>query len=261
MSFQNKIAVVTGAAAGIGAATARLFAREGAAVAVADLNADGAVEIADEITRTGGRAVPLTADCGVLVDVEHIVEGTVQKFGGIDFLINNAASQVYGTVEETELETWERVLRDNLTAPYLLAKYSLPHMRGRGGGAIVNIGSVLSVCAAPGAFAYVTTKHGVLGLTRSLAVDLAVDGIRVNCICPGVIDTPRVQREAQRQPDPDKVIRDFGKTKPLKRIGRPEEIADMVSYLCSEQASFITGGIYFADGGMSAALPGSLGDD
>ncbi len=259
MSFENKIVIVTGAAAGIGKATAKKFAGQGASVIVADLNGDGAAAVVDEIRADGGRAISMTANCGVQEDVQRVVAEAVAQFGGIDVLVNNAAAQEYGGVEEMDLESWESVLRDTLTGPFLMAKFSAAHLRERGGGAIVNIGSVLGVSAVPGAIAYSTSKHGIVGLTRCLALDLGDGGIRVNCICPGVIDTPRVQKEAQRQPDPDKVIRDFGAATPLKRIGQPEEIADTILYLCSDRSSYITGGVYLVDGGMMAALPGALG--
>lgn len=259
MELKEKVAIITGAASGIGEEVARTFAREGAAVSVVDSDSERAEQVVLDIRRGGGRAIVVPADVGEEQETKRVADATAGEFGAIDILINNAATQSYGSVETMASEEWDRILRVNLKGPFLLSKYSIPFMKQRDGGAIVNIGSVQSLAAGPTTVAYVSSKHGIVGLTRSMALDLAEAKIRVNCVCPGAIDTPMLRKEAARSPNEQGFWKSFQKSTILGRVGRPEEIAEMVLFLAGARGSYNTGGIYVVDGGMLAPTPGALG--
>lgn len=249
-SFKNKVAVVTGAAAGIGEATARTFAKSGATVALVDRDKEKGALTTAQIVSAGGQAKFYTCDVTSATQVKETVQSIVQTHGGIDILISNAGIQRYGDVVATEEALWDEVLATNLKSCYLVAKHVVPAMLQRGGGSIVAVGSVQSVSAVPNSAAYVAAKHGLLGLVRSIALDFAQRKIRANCVLPGAIDTPMLRWAASLSPDPGAVIEACNRLHALGRIGQPEEVAQAIAFLASDAASFITGAALLVDGGM-----------
>ena len=246
----NKVAIVTGAGSGIGREIARRLAREGAKVVIADLSTAAAEDAAAEIERAGGVAMGVKIDVTSEAEVERAVAVAVDAYGGVDVLVSNAGIQRYGTVENTSEQTWGEVLDTNLKGYFLATKFAIPHIIARGGGAIVAVGSVQSVAALGNAAAYVTSKHGVLGLTRSLALDYAPQNVRANCVLPASIDTPMLRWAASLDPDPQRVLATCDRMHALGRIGRAEEVANAIAFLASDWASFITGAALLVDGGM-----------
>ncbi|HLV37150.1 MAG TPA: glucose 1-dehydrogenase [Spirillospora sp.] len=257
MRFQNKVAVVTGGGMGIGRAGALAFAAEGAAVAVVDVNSEAAQSVVDEIKTAGGQAAAVIADVSKIADAERIAQETVRAFGGIDFLLNNAGIQTYGTVTETDEETWDRTLNVNLKGMFLVAKFCIPEMLKRGGGAIVNIASIQGLANQRRVAAYAASKGGLIALTRSMAVDYVGQGIRTNCICPGGVDTPMMHWSVGLSVPEDQIretIRKAGEEYPIGRLAQPEEIAKVAVFLCSDDASFMAGSAVVVDGGYMALL-------
>ncbi|MBX0328765.1 SDR family oxidoreductase [Oscillochloris sp. ZM17-4] len=238
MDFQSKVAIVTGGAQGIGRAVSLALARDGAAVVIADVDGLAARALAEGIGLWGGRAMAVVADVSSEADAARIAAETVSALGGVDILVNCASSEVPGTVESTPLDAWAAMLSVNLTGVYLMSRFVLPEMRRHGGGVIVNVAAIHGLLAEPGWSAYAAGKGGVIALSRGMALDYAAEGIRVNCVCPGSVEHPL--RPVARQP--------------LGRPGTPEEVADMVLFLAGPRASFITGGVYTVDGGLSAGF-------
>lgn len=255
MEFQDKVAVITGGAKGIGAATTRAFAREGARVVVVDLDTAAGQALVAELGGAEGRALLVTADVSKNEAARRIADETVRAFGGVDVLVNNAAIQTYGTVEEMSEEEWDRTLAINLKSVFLVSKWLVPALRERGGGAIVNVASVQGLATAPAVSAYAAAKGGVLAMTRSMALDYARENIRVNAVCPGSVDTPMLRASANLfgGGDPEGALREWGELHAMGRIAKPEEIAEMILFLASPRASFCTGGAYLVDGGMLAS--------
>ncbi len=246
MKLQDRVAIITGAGSGIGQATAELFAREGAAVIVADNREKRANATVDRISEAGGRAAASVVDVTSTADVQRMVNDALQTYGRLDILYNNAGTIRPGKAPDLDEADWDIVLNTNVKAIFLGAKYAIPQMRD--GGAIVNTASISGITADPASIAYGASKAAVINLTRCLAVDHAGDGIRVNCICPGVIATPPVLRwifvdEADRQR--------IAKMHPLGRMGQPEDIANAALFLASDDASFITGEALVVDGGFT----------
>lgn len=256
MEFQNKVAVVTGAAKGIGGAAARAFAREGACVVVVDVDAITGQALVDQISGDAGRAILVDADVATSTGARRIAEDAVRAFGGVDILVNNAGIQTYGTVESMPEEEWDRTININLKSVFLVSKYIVPEIRKRGGGAIVNISSVQGLATQPDVSAYAASKGGILAMTRSMALDFARDNIRVNSVCPGSVDTPLLRWAADLfgGGDPEGTVRSWGHLHALGRVGRAEEIAEMILFLAGPRSSFCTGGAYLADGGMLASF-------
>lgn len=252
MSFQNKTVVITGAAKGIGAACAGLFHRQGANVALLDIAAFDAAAPQE-------RWLPLHCDVSSGGQVKAAFAAVRQQFGAIDLLVNNAGIQRYGTVTDTSEEEWEEVMNINLKSLFLCAKYAIPYMHERGKGVIVNIASVQAFITQHNVAAYTTAKTAVLGLTRSIAVDYA-PAIRCVAVCPGSIDTPMLQDSVGLSPDPDEVMQECVDMHLLKRIGKPEEVAELVLFLCDDKAAFITGQAIRIDGGLGISIPGSKRD-
>lgn len=252
----GKLAAVTGAGAGIGRASALALAAQGAAVAVVDVDAEAARAVAREIEAAGGQALAVVADVSTAEGAVRVAAAARDGLGGLDVLHNNAGIQRYGTVVTTTEEGWDEVLRVNLKSVYLVSHACVPLIRERGGGAIVNTASVQAFASQAGVAAYTASKHGILGLTRSMAVDLA-PSIRVNCVCPGSVDTPMLRAALAGAPDPTATWRAVERMHLLGRVARPEEIASVVVFLAGPGASFITGAAIPVDGGLLVPLGGS----
>lgn len=248
-TLDAKVAVVTGAGSGIGAAIAKRFAGEGASVALFDLNVERARSIAAQIG-TLAPAIVIGGDASCEADVRRAIEQVVGRYSHIDVLVNNAGTEQSGSVVEMSVESWDRVISVNLRSMFLFAKYAIPHMRS--GGAIINISSIDAFASYPGYAAYDASKAAVLALTRALAIDHGGQGIRANAICPGYIDTPLLAPYLERLGNPDQVRREIASLHPLGHIGRPEHIADAALFLASGAASFITGTQLVVDGGLTA---------
>jgi len=250
MQLEGKVAIITGAATGIGRATALLFAGEGASVVIADVNEDDAQRTVANIEDEGGSARFVQADVSEAQDVQALMERAGEEMGGIDVIVNNAGAQRSGAVTEFEESEWDLLMRVNPRSCFLGAKYGVPHLRERGGGSIVNVSSLAGLKGGPGMTAYSASKGAIIAFTRALAEELAPDNIRANSVCPGWIDTPfnepaiefmggRAQQEEMVQ-----------QTVPLKRQGTPEEIAPGILYLASDASSYVTGQELVIDGGF-----------
>ncbi|MGH9397142.1 MAG: SDR family NAD(P)-dependent oxidoreductase [Terriglobia bacterium] len=250
MQFKGKVAVITGGGSGIGQACALEFAAGDAAVAVADRDRAAGEQTVKEILAKGSSAAYFQADLSRSAEVEQMIPKIVAQFGGIDILVNNAGIQRYGTVTTITEEEWDEVLNVNLKSAFLVSKYAIPEMIRRGGGAIVITGSVQSVTAQRNSAHYVVSKHGLLGLTRSIALDYAKQNIRANCVLPGAIDTPMLRWAASLDPHPEKVLEACDKLHALGRTGKPEEVARVIAFLASDLASFMTGSAVMVDGGL-----------
>lgn len=250
MRLEAKVALITGAGAGIGRATAELFAREGASVVVADYDAVAAQSTCSAIEAQGGKAVALAVDVSQPDQVDAMVQTAVQAFGGIDILFNNAGILIFGAVTDTTFADWRRVMAVNLDGVFLCSKAVIPHMQARGGGSIINMSSSTGAHDGNGnAAAYVTSKGGVTLLTRCMAIDHAADRIRVNAIAPGPTDTPMLRRIMS----PAEMAA-FAATFPARRLGQPQEIAAAALFLASDEASFVTGAVFAVDGGQTAQV-------
>jgi NAD(P)-dependent dehydrogenase (short-subunit alcohol dehydrogenase family) len=247
--LEGKIALVTGAASGIGRATSLVMAREGARVVVSDINAEGGEETLSAIKDLGGQGIFIHADVSKAEDVQALVAGAVETYGRLDCAYNNAGIEGFmeGRLHEYPEDIWDRLIDINLKGVWLCLKYEIPRMLEQGGGAIVNTASAAGLVGSRRLSAYVASKHAVVGLTKAAALEYARDGIRVNAVCPGIIDTPMVQRLiAGRQTD------DEEPQHPVGRLGAPEEIAESVAWLCSDAASLVTGAAMAVDGGFTA---------
>jgi len=251
--FDGKIAAVTGAGMGIGAAVARALAAEGAAVSLIDLDGAAAETVSEEISKSGARAIPIVANVGQASQAEGAICRTVEELGGLDLLVNNAGVVIYGEVPEFREEDWDIVLDTNLKGQFLMSKFAIPEMRRRGGGAIVNLASVQALISQRKVAAYAASKGGVVSLTKTLALDHAKDKIRVNCVLPGSVRTPMLRHAAELGPgNPEQTIEQWGRIHPRGTVIEPEEIAAVVLFLLSSDASAVTGAAYVADAGLSA---------
>lgn len=241
------VALVTGGGGAIGGASCRLLAAEGASVLVADSNIDAAVAVSADIRKQGGMAAPFQVDVSDPEQGKAAVDAAIEAFGGLSILVNVAAAMTPDApVDELPLEEWNRAFAVNLTGPFLMAKFAIPHMRSGGGGAIVNIASQLGTIGVPNRSAYCTTKAGLIHLTTILAAEVAKDHIRVNSISPGVIETPRTRRRFDTKEEFDAAR---GYLHMLGRVGQPEEVAKAVLFLASDDSSFTTATDLLVDGG------------
>ncbi|UTW10094.1 SDR family NAD(P)-dependent oxidoreductase [Marinobacterium rhizophilum] len=242
MRFENKVVVITGGAGGVGQALVRLFAREGARIMIVDMNEEGCRVAADEARGLGAEADYLAGDLRQKEYCEAAIAHCVERFGGLDILLNNAGIIPRGTIEETTDEMWFTAMGVNLNAVFFLCRAAIPQMKQRGGGAIVNTSSVWGTLPGPGHVAYCTSKGAVAALTRNLGRDCAPLGIRVNAVCPHEINTPMIRSGFERRGlDPDKAVEELNKTVPLGRIAEPEDIADVIAFLASHEARYIAG--------------------
>jgi NAD(P)-dependent dehydrogenase (short-subunit alcohol dehydrogenase family) len=252
VKLESKAAIVTGAGAGIGKAIAERFAREGAKVTIAEIDEKGGQACAESIRGEGSEAVFIRTDTSDAASVRDMVARSTEAFGGVDILVNNAAAFVFGKVEEVTPEDWSRVFGVNVIGYANTVREVLPAFRAAGGGVIVNIASVSSFIAQPAFVPYNASKGAVAQLTRCLAMDLASDHVRVNAICPGAIRTQATDRHiASLGREREEAYREFGDACPMKRMGRPDEIAGAAVFLASDDASYITGAQIVIDGGAT----------
>jgi NAD(P)-dependent dehydrogenase (short-subunit alcohol dehydrogenase family) len=257
--LQDRVAIVTGGAQGIGGATAQRLAAEGARVLVADIDAARAAHNVQTICASGGSAEAFECDVATEAGVQAMVDRAVNQWGRLDIVVNNAYAGMGGArVDAVALSerAWDHGMDLGLKAMFRAARFAVPHMRASGGGAMVNMSSVHGLLAERGQLVYETLKAGVIGLTRQLAVEYGPDGIRVNAICPGHIVTERMEERWRDHPD---TLRYFAEQYPLRRTGKPMDIANAVVFLCSDEASFITGQALVVDGGLTIQLQEELG--
>lgn len=251
--LDGKIAAVTGGASGIGEATVRRFIAEGARVAFADRDGERGRRLASELSADGSKAFFVEADVGQEAACVGFIAQAVERFGGLNILVNNAGIRMYQTVVDASAESWDAILAVNLKSYAFCAKAAIPAMRRAGGGSIVNTASVRSVVAGGGNLQYDTTKAAVAGLTRGLAADHSPEGIRVNAVCPGPIFTPfHARRIAAAGKTIEEYNDDAAKRTMLRRPGTADEVASCVLFLASDDASYVTGSLLFVDGGMTA---------
>ena len=250
LSFEGKVALVTGAASGMGLASAEAFAEAGASVALVDLNEAAVRKIAERMVAAGHKAIAIACDVTDEAQVKKMIEQTVSAFGRLDAAFNNAGVQSPPVeTADTTSEEFDRVNAINLKSVWLCMKYELQQMRKQDSGAIVNNSSIGGLIGLPGRAIYHATKHGVIGLTKSAALEYATRGIHISAICPGVIDTPMVAAMVAKEPE---TMKDIMKEQPIGRLGKPEEVASAVLWLCSPGAGFVIGHALAVDGGYTA---------
>jgi NAD(P)-dependent dehydrogenase (short-subunit alcohol dehydrogenase family) len=249
MPLEGKVAIITGGASGIGRATALLFAREGASVAVVDVHRAGAEAVSEQIVAAGGRAMAIGCDVSQAVECRRAVEQTTNALGGLDILFNNVGIIRRTTVLDITEEEWDQVMAVNVRSIFLMSKYAIPFMIRRGGGAIVNAGSGWGLTGGRNAVSYCASKGAVVNMTRAMAIDHGAQKIRVNCICPGDTDTDMLRSEARQLGVAEEMFLRAAADRPLQRVGTPQEIAQAVLYLASDAASFVTGSVLVVDGG------------
>jgi NAD(P)-dependent dehydrogenase (short-subunit alcohol dehydrogenase family) len=248
-SLENKVAIITGAASGIGAATAKLFAAEGAKVVVSDISGEKGKQVAEEIVKSGGEAIFVAGDASKAADNEQLVKEAVKKFGKLDIAVNNAGiGGASAPTGEYPIDSWQKVIDVNLTGVFYGMRYQLPEMVKAGGGSVVNVASILGSVGFENAPAYVAAKHGVVGLTKASALEYARKNVRVNSIGPGFIYTGLVNEETMGK----EVITVLEQKHALGRLGNSEEVAELILFLASDKASFITGSYFPVDGGYLA---------
>lgn len=254
MRFDQKVVVVTGGGGGIGASACMAFSKEGAKVVVADGLAERGEACANAITQGGGDAMFVLTDVSKSSDVKCLVEAAVEKFGGIDILFNNHGLKQFGSVTETDEEMWDNVVGANLKGMFLCSKYCIPVMLKRGGGVIINNGQANLTNTTPRLAAYSASKAGIVGLTRSLAVDYGPSGIRVNCISPNFIETPMLTEVVKEfSLNADNAKKGWAESLAAKRLGEPKDVADLVLFLASEESTFIHSAVIPINGGKVAA--------
>ena len=252
MKLQDRVAIVTGAASGIGAASSRLFAAEGARLALVDQNEVGLKKVASEIKARGGTAITITADVRSDAKARAGVERVIKRWGRIDVLLTAAGTSTGGTVDAIDEEAWDRTFAINVKGTFLWIHYAIAHMIAARKGAIITIGSQLAQSSSGKNAAYVASKGAIASFTKTMAVDHAQQGIRVNALMPGVIDTPMPARSLKRYADPEAMKAYWKERHPMGRIGQPEEVAHAALFLASDDSSFVTGHLLFVDGGWTA---------
>jgi NAD(P)-dependent dehydrogenase (short-subunit alcohol dehydrogenase family) len=251
MRLKGKVALITGAAAGIGRASALLFAQEGASIAAVDLDRDASEALASEIVKAGGRSVAIVGDVSQAAEVQRIVRRTHEQFGRLDILFNNAGIVPHGKIHEIMEAEWDRTMAINVKSMYLLCREVVPMFLDQGSGVILNTSSATALRSVVDRAAYSASKGAVLALTRSMALDYVKNNIRVNCLCPGTIDTPSLGKRLSAFADPVEARRQFIARQPMGRLGTAEEVAQAALYLVSDQAAFVTGTAFSIDGGFA----------
>jgi NAD(P)-dependent dehydrogenase (short-subunit alcohol dehydrogenase family) len=247
----EKVAVVTGAASGNGKAIAERLSTDGYEVLIVDVDAKRGAAVAESLTKAGGRVKFVACDVADESAVEKMSHAAAEC-GGVDALVNNAGIGLWGTAESMEPAAWDKVMAVNVRSVFFVSKYVLPLMRGRKEASVVNIGSGAGVIGVPNSLAYCASKGAVIAATRAMALDLAKDGIRVNCVCPGVVDTPFNDQVLATVEDPEATRAAQAAAHPLGRLGTPEDVAGAVAYLVSSAAAFVTGAVLMVDGGLTA---------
>lgn len=249
-NFAKKIVFITGASSGIGKATALAFVKNGASVALVDQDIDRGMKVADQIEKEGGKAIFIKCDVSKDLEVKNAIEKTINHYGRLDYAFNNAGIEGQAALlPNTTEENWDQVLNINLKGPWLCMKYQIPQMLKQGMGSIVNCSSIAGIVGFSTSSAYVASKHGLIGLTKTAALEYTKSNIRVNAVCPGIIETPMIARYTHGD---SKIQQQLASSEPIGRIGRPEEIAEAVLWLSSDRASFVTGHSLVVDGGWVA---------
>ena len=252
MRLGAKTAFVTGASRGIGRATAIACAREGAKVALVGIDDEEGLAATVACRDLGAEARWIRADLASESEVERAAQEVVASWGGIDVLVNNAGVYFKGTVLDTTVEQWDRLMAVNVTGAFLCAKHVLPSMIERGGGSIVNVASEAGLVGIAGQTAYNVSKAALVSLTQSMALDHAAQNVRVNCVCPGTTLTPLVESAVAKEADPEAALKRLGSMRPMNRLGRPDEIAEAIVFLASDVAAYATGAVLSVDGGYTA---------
>jgi meso-butanediol dehydrogenase/(S,S)-butanediol dehydrogenase/diacetyl reductase len=250
--LQDKVCIITGGGSGIGRASALLFAQEGARLVIADKRPAFAQAVAEECGRKGAAAIAVEVDVAKADEVQHMIARTLEQFGRLDVLVNNAGYGIPGSVVETEPEAWDALMAVNVRGVYLCSKYAIPAMKRTGGGTIVNTASVVATVGIADRAAYCASKGAVAALTRAIAIDHVHAGIRCNAVAPGTIDTPYFDEILGKSADPDATKKALAARQLLGRLGTPEEIAAGILFLASDESAFATGTILTLDGGMTA---------
>ena len=248
--LEGKVAIITGAAMGIGQACAVQMAKDGAKIVLADIDDEAGKAATEAIIESGGAAAFVKTDVSSMRDMEAMAATALDRYGTIDILVNNAAQAIGGVVDETDEATWNRVINTNLSSVWRGMKVCVPAMRKQNRGSVINMSSAQAFAGFRGWAAYATAKGGVNALTQQSAVDLAPHSIRVNAVAPGTIMTPLNEKVFEEHPDPDELIATWNRAHPIGRFGQPEEVAEAVTFLASDRASFITGEIVRVDGGL-----------
>lgn len=256
MRFDGKTVIVTGGALGIGRAVCELLGERGAAVSIVDRDEQAANQVCRDIEAASGKAMVHQLDVSDFDEVQTAVDATYAAFGSVDALVVSAGIQRYGTAVTTDEDQWNEVLNVNLKGAWNAAKASIPYIQKAGGGAIVNVSSVQALASQQNVLAYTVSKHALLGLTRSMAMDFAKDNIRVNALCPGTVDTPMLKWAASLDPNPQSVYDACNQMHPLGRIAQPREIAEVAAFLAHESSSFVTGAVWTVDGGLLTQIGG-----
>jgi meso-butanediol dehydrogenase/(S,S)-butanediol dehydrogenase/diacetyl reductase len=247
--FQEKVVVITGAASGIGAATSRRFSEEGARLMLGDLNEEGGAALAKDLGRGGDSVAFQATDVRDLAQVEALIQAAVERFGRLDVVFNNAGIGAYGQAPDLEPEAWHEVIAVDLHSVFYGCRAAIPHLRSSGGGAIINTASISGLAGDYGLAAYNAAKGAVVNLTKTLAIDHARENIRVNAVCPGPIETALTAPLLQNP----NLVAEYAKLVPMGRVGTPEEVAGVVAFLASDDASYLTGAAIVVDGGLLAA--------